>query len=70
MIEKIQSLIEDNTSLDVTKKQITLFLIILGAVLALVILMMIRSASSVKKDPKGYVPPQPSVADPVHVQGQ
>ncbi len=70
MIEKIQNLIEDNTSFDVTKKQITLFLAILGSLLVLIVFMMIRSAGGVTEDPNGYVPPKLDVVDPVHVQGQ
>ena len=70
MIEKIQGLIEDNTSLDVTRKQVTLFLVILGALLVLIIFIFLRTLGSVKEDPKGYVPPKSNVADPVHVQGQ
>ncbi|HIP50388.1 MAG TPA: hypothetical protein EYG99_02975 [Candidatus Pacebacteria bacterium] len=70
MIERIQNLIEDSTSLDVTKKQVTLFLVMLGALLILVIFMIMRSASSVKEDPKGYIPPKSNVVDPVYVQGQ
>ena len=70
MIEKIQSLIEDNTSLDVTRKQVILFLVVIGSLLVLIIFMMIRSSNSVKKDPKGYVPPKSNVVDPIHIQGQ
>ncbi len=70
MIEKIQGLIEDNTSLDVTRKQVILFLVLIGSLLVLIIFMMIRSSNGVKKDPKGYVPPKSNVVDPVHTSGQ
>ncbi len=70
MIEKIQDFIESNTSLDITKKQITLGLIGLGALIILIILFFVKSAGGVKPDPKGYTPPKPTFDDPVHIQGQ
>ena len=67
MIEKIQNLIEDNTSIDVTKKQVILFLIVVCSSLVLIVLVMVKFSSGVKKDPSGYVPPQSNIVDPVHI---
>ena len=40
MIEKIQNLIEDNTSMEVTRNQVIMGLIAIGLLLALVVLFM------------------------------
>ena len=43
MIEKIQNLIEDNTSMDVTRKQVIMGLTVLGLMVLFVIFMMTSS---------------------------
>ncbi|MEA3322654.1 MAG: hypothetical protein U9Q12_00355 [Patescibacteria group bacterium] len=69
MIEKIQNLIEDNTSMNVTRKQVILGVSVIGALLLLIIFMMFGSGGPSEND-KSYTPPPPSTSAPVHVQGQ
>ncbi|XLQ19817.1 MAG: hypothetical protein ACKUBY_04475 [Candidatus Moraniibacteriota bacterium] len=69
MIEKIQNLIEDSTSLEVTGKQVQMFLAIIGALFFLVVFMMMKSGGPSKND-KSYVPAPPNPNAPTHISGQ
>jgi len=55
MIEKIKNLIEDNTTMDVTHKQVILMLSIVGALLILIIIIMF-GAGGPSEDDKNYIP--------------
>lgn len=69
MIEKIQNLIEDNTSVDVTRNQIIIGLAVMGAFFLLIVFFMLSSGGP-KDDSANYVPPAPSADLPAHVPGQ
>jgi hypothetical protein len=68
MIQKIQELIEDNTSLDITRSQIIMGLTVIGLLLLLIIFFMFGS-SGAKEESDNYVPPKPNpTADSIHLQ--
>lgn len=58
MIEKIQSLIEDNTEIDVTRNQVKLALMVLASLLVLVILFFYQSSTGPQEDAKSVIPVQ------------
>jgi uncharacterized membrane protein YvbJ len=69
MIDKIQSLIEDNTSFDVTRSQVIMLLSIIVAIILLIIFFMLGSTGP-SKNSDTYIPPPANAPAPVHIQGQ
>ncbi|MEN8252729.1 MAG: hypothetical protein ABFQ53_04085 [Patescibacteria group bacterium] len=52
MIDKIQGLIEDNTSMEITRSQVIMGLTVIALLFLFLVLLMTRSGSSLE-DPKG-----------------
>ena len=69
MIEKIQNLIEDNTSMEVTRKQVTMGVAVVGLLIVLIIVFMFGIGGP-KKDSTTQVVTPPDLSAPMHVQGQ
>ena len=69
MIEKIQNLIEDNTSMDITRSQVIMGLFVIVAIIVLVVFFMFKSGGP-KKDPDTYVPKPPNKNLPAYIPGQ
>lgn len=66
MIGKIQNLIEDNTSFDITRNQVIMGLAVISALLLLIIMFMFGSGGPDQND-KNYVPAPPDYDAPVHI---
>ncbi len=69
MIEKIQNLIEDNTSMDITHNQIVMGLTVIVAIVVFIVFFMFSSGGP-KKESDTYVPKPPTKNMPVHIPGQ
>jgi len=55
MIEKIQNLIEDNTSMEITRKQVIMGLSVIGTLLFLIIIVMFGLGGPSEND-SSYTP--------------
>ncbi len=69
MIEKIQNLIEDNTSMEVTRKQVIMGVTLVGLLGALIIFFMFGTGGPKKESATQIVSP-PNLNAPMHIQGQ
>ncbi len=69
MIEKIQNLIEDNTSMEVTRKQVIMGVTLVGLLGALIIFFMFGTGGP-KKDSTTQAVSSPDLSAPMHTQGQ
>jgi len=59
MIEKIQNLIEDNTSMEITRNQVIMGLVVVGLLILFVIFLFIGSTGP-QKDAANFTPPPPN----------
>lgn len=59
MIEKIQNLIEDNTSFDITRNQVIMGLTVVGLLVLFVVFLLFGSTGP-KKDAANFQPPPPN----------